>query len=346
MALKAKNHTVWLASHNASNDDGVIDLGKLSGYSDYLKFGQINKIVKDLNPDVVHAHVLNHYGLMSLMQPKPLVVALWGSDVMLAPHTGLWIKKYIYKKINALVLRIAARCHTSGHHVAAEADKQYGGALAKTKIFYWGFPLSRPNENELNDVARNLKAEFGIKSSEKYIVFPRGLGEVYNPRLVARIIRKIMKGIDSSKRIVVLKGFATKRDEELFSCAIPLAEITYINRLMTDSELYYLYSKTFVHVSVPVSDSLGGGVIEPTLLGSFPVLSSLPSYQQYALRNPAHIIPSEQDSELDVAAQVILSKTDIPKCTEVPAEYLSDHVVEELECLYIDAINKKYIPCG
>ena len=61
--------------------------------SEVAKFYKVNKIVKELKPDIVHAHILNHYGLMALFQPTPLIVALWGSDVMLALNSKNLFKK-------------------------------------------------------------------------------------------------------------------------------------------------------------------------------------------------------------------------------------------------------------
>ena len=296
--LEKRNHIVSLASYNAENKKNIINLGNLKSFYDFFKLNKINKIVKKLQPDIVHAHVVNHYGIMALKQPKPLVVALWGSDIMLAPHSGNLIKKSIFRIINFLVLRKANLCHTSAHHVAREAENQYRGALAKTKVFYWGFPLDKPANDNFQKISIHLKKEFGLNDGEKYIVFPRGLDDIYSPKIVAKIINKLKNELQNSKQIVVLKGFCGENKVDDFGALTNLNEITYINRVLDSEELYYLYKYTFVHVSIPVSDSLGGGVVEPSLLGSFPILSNLPSYHDYSSKNSAHIMASFEDIEI------------------------------------------------
>ena len=168
-----------------------------------------------------------------------------------------------------------------------------------------------------------------------------GLGAVYNPNLVAKIINRLKLKIDSIKQIVVLKGFSTLENEANFKKLVDLKELTYIDRLLNSDELYYLYERAIVHVSVPISDSLGGGVVEPALLGSFPVLSKLPSYSDYALENPAHIINSSSDYDIDKAVEVISLKLKTLEKTLAPVSYSNDNVMRELEHLYADAIMSK-----
>lgn len=336
--LKNRNHTVWLASYNAQNKQDIINLGNLKSFYDFLKMRKINKLVKKLQPDIVHAHVVNHYGIMALTQPKPLLVALWGSDIMLAPHSGNLLKKFIFRIINFLVLRRANLCHTSAQHVAKEADNQCSGALAKTKVFYWGLPLDKPTTDHFQIISTKLKIEFGLNDEEKYIVFPRGLDDVYSPKVVVNIIKKLKNKIKNSKQIVVLKGFCSKNKQAEFEALIDLNEITYINRVLDSEELYYLYKNTLVHVSIPVSDSLGSGVVEPSLLGSFPILSNLPSYHDYSSKNSAHVMASFKDIEIQKVVDIISEKLRKSEKGITPDSYSAEVVVEKIEETYLEAI--------
>lgn len=337
-SLRSRGHEVWIASHDIVETKYQINLGELSSFFDYLKFYKINKLVSSIKPDVVHAHVVNHYGLMAAMQDKPLVIALWGSDVMLATTQGNFIKRLAFKLLNFIALRASTKCHTSGRHVAEEANKQFSGALKKTEVFYWGFPLDKPVDSELKKISMSLQSEFEIDSSERYVVFPRGLSPVYNPVLVARIIENLKHKIKTPKQIIVLKGFATEKDVGFFKNMLKIDEITFVNRLLTSAELYYLYSKTLVHVSVPLSDSLGGGVIEPALFGSFPVLSNLPSYLDYASQYPAHILISEDNCGIENTAEVISEKLIRNEINIAPKEFSEEIVIKKLEILYREAV--------
>lgn len=338
MGLKESGHTVWLASHDYKDGVGSINLGHLSGFRDYFRFSKINKLVKKYNPDVVHAHVLNHYGLMAVGQAKPLVVAMWGSDVMLAPNQGNLVKRLAYKIINKLVLMRAEKCHTSGQHVAREANKLYGKSLEKINVFYWGFPLERPTKEKLIKATEKLKKDFGIETTSKYIVFPRGLALVYNPSVVAKIINSLKIKMGSLKQVVVLKGFSNNIDEIEFAKLVNINEFIYINRLLSSEELYSLYENTCVHVSVPVSDSLGGGVVEPAIFGSFPILSNIPSYLDYASKNSAYVLPTNSDEDIEKAVTVISDRIISDEVNINYCNYSKINVLEKLELLYSEAI--------
>jgi len=337
--LKDAGNEVLIASFDAESQDGVLNLGKLSSYLNYFNFFKIRKIVRLFNPDLVHAHIVNHYGLMCLFQPRPLVVALWGSDVMLAPHQGNFLKKRIYQLINFAVLKKATRCHTSGHHVAEEANRQYGKSSSKTDVFYWGFPIDKPSESNLKLAAARMEKEFGMTQGN-YLVFPRGLGEIYNPEAVAKIINKLIIEVVEPKRVVVLKGFSSVFDENRFKERVDTSSIIYVNRILNSDELYYLYSKTSIHFSIPHSDSLGGGVVEPALFGSFPVLSNIPSYVRYSEKHISYILRDYSDVSLRDLCELIRLKKIYHSPANVPFEYALTNVVEKILNIYKQALVK------
>ncbi|MCR8922126.1 glycosyltransferase [Dasania sp. GY-MA-18] len=337
-ALKNAGIDVLAASHNAKDIDGVIDLGEINSIFSYFNFFKIRKIIKSYNPDVVHAHVLNHYGLMGAVHSRPLVVALWGSDVMLAPYGGSILRKFFYRAINYIVLKRATRIHTSGSHVAAEALKQCRFSKGKMEVFYWGFPLTKPSDSELKRIGKKLSREFMLEG-DGYIVFPRGVGEVYNPTGVAKIINKLHSE-NIKNKIIVLKGFSDNLSVERFSKLVDMSKIIFVNRLLTQDELYYIYSKATIHVSIPKSDSLGGGVIEPALLGSYPILSDLPSYREYARSNGGCVLTNISDDALNSLVTKIkggeLAGSDEDNSQ---VDYSVQSIVKSFEVLYLRALN-------
>lgn len=340
--LKRQGHVVLLASHNivADQEKGVVNLGRLTSFLSYFNVFKINRIVQDFQPDVVHAHVVNHYGLMAMLQPKPLVVALWGSEIMLAPHDRSRVKRRLFRLLNRLVLQRANRCHTSALHVAEEAERQCQGVLQKTDVFYWGFPLHQPDAHTLAMIAENMQHEFGLTGSG-FIVFPRGLASVYCPDQVLRIIQRLQSCADIQQKIVVLKGFASDHDADNFLSQIDVNRIIYINRLLSSAELYYLYSHSHAHVSIPHSDSLGGGVVEPALLGSYPILSDLPSYRAYAAEYPALILKDYSESSLDMLCEAIMAHSEAKRSANIPAAYDLDAVLGHFAITFAQAINHK-----
>lgn len=302
--LKSSGIDVVLASHGSDSSVDYINLGKANNFLDFLKFWKIRKIVRRYKPDLVHAHIVNHYGLMSIFCGRPILLALWGSEVMLDPNNGSKIRRTVLHMLNWLVLKISTRCHTSGFHVAVEAEKQCYGVIEKTDVFYWGFPLEKISDAKYQEIKKKLELEFNFELNN-IIVSPRGLSEIYNPEGVGKLISELLKKMPSiSRKIVVLKGFAGENDEIAIKRILNLESIVYIDRILSEAELYCLYVNSKFHISIPYSDSLGGGVIEPAELGSIPILSNIPSYIKYLNENPGILLNNNMNNVTEVCETI------------------------------------------
>lgn len=328
---------VWVASFNVETDleKKVISLGEINSFLDYFKFYKVNKIVKRINPDIVHAHIINHYGIMAIFQKKPLVVGLWGSDVMLAPKSGSQLKKNIFNFINKIVVQKADKLHTSSIHILDELVSQHGDFVKdKTDVFYWGFPVEKPSDSAQKNIESMFVEEFGICANDKLIVSPRGVASVYNPDGVIKIIKKISD--ISEFKVVILRGFSSDKDVAKFKEKLGVfkGNVVFINRLLNAEELYVLYGKTKYHISVAISDALGGGVVEPYLRGSFPILSNLVPYKQFVHDNYGFILEDYSEESLDGLREFILAESSL-NCNQVSgSSFLASTITSKFVKLY------------
>lgn len=339
--LRNSGLDVYVASHNVGEFAAfnVIDLGPLNSFFSYFHFFKINRLVKSLQPDLVHAHVLNHYGLMCAFQSKPLVVALWGSEVILAPITGGLIKRMVIKLINEFIVFRSDVIHSSSQHVIDEAVCIQQSAKEKSEAFYWGFPLKPVLSDEVDRINLRLYEEFGFDGAG-FIVFPRGVSEIYNPRLAVKIIKGLLRhGV--RKKIIIFKGFANEVEDVEFKAMISKLDVFYIDRLLDESELYSIYSRSLFHFSIPISDSLGGGVIEPAQLGSIPILNDIPPYQEYLKENRGILINDFSDKSILDLANLIMSVS-INNKKEINTRYTLSSVVSSFKSLYGRALQKSY----
>ncbi|WP_204375466.1 hypothetical protein, partial [Aeromonas veronii] len=235
-------------------------------------------------------------------------------------------------------LRRANICHTSSQHILDKANKQYPRTKEKGKVFYWGLPLNSLSNIEYHAVKNNLLVEFKI-DEEKLIVFPRGLGWVYNPSFMAEIINKLTEYKSLPYKIVVFCGFADIEEISKFkSMLLNPEKVLIIERLLNDAELYVLYSKAKFHVSVPISDALGGGVIEPAILGSIPILSDLPSYNEFAYEHGAYIIKDCTDNSIAKLYDFLHDGNERINFSYV--DYTDDAVLEKIINCYRMALKK------
>lgn len=328
---------VYVASHGVGKFSAfnVIDLGALNSFFSYFNFFKINKIVKELQPDLVHAHVLNHYGLMCAFQRKPLIVALWGSEVMVAPKTGSWFKRILLRFINELIVFRCNAIHSSSQHVIDEAISLQKLAIKKSSAFYWGFPLMSLTPDKLKRVGLKLYDEFGFDEGD-LIVFPRGVSDIYNPVETVRIIKGLQK-LGVTNKILIFKGFSNENDHLAFKEAIIGLDVHYIDRLLSEDELFSIYSRSAFHFSIPKSDSLGGGVVEPAQLGSTPVLSNIEPYREYLKDSEGVLMKGFEEEDISIIAKLIMGKGSKKNTNE---KYTMSGVISSFKMLYKKVLNK------
>ena len=62
-------------------------------------FPKLKKIVKEFSPDIIHAHYASSYGILSyLLNFKPTIISVWGSDIYDFPNRN-FVNKWILKKV-------------------------------------------------------------------------------------------------------------------------------------------------------------------------------------------------------------------------------------------------------
>src|SRR5271157_5163855 len=68
-----------------------------------LNISSVRKIIRDIGPDILHAHYATSYGLAGALASKhPFVITVWGSDVLVAPE-----QSRIYRALVGFALKQA-----------------------------------------------------------------------------------------------------------------------------------------------------------------------------------------------------------------------------------------------
>lgn len=106
--FKAKGYEIHVISLNDGKIEGV-NVHSLSFSSEKVAYGgtlsklnyikrifAIKKLVKEIRPDVLHAHYASSYGLLgSLCRFHPFVLSVWGSDIYSFPRESSLKRKII-----------------------------------------------------------------------------------------------------------------------------------------------------------------------------------------------------------------------------------------------------------
>ena len=104
-----------------------------------LRAGATRRHVRDLAPDIVHAHYLTSYGYLAARCGRhPLVMTAWGSDLLVTPHTHPWMRW-----LTAWRLRRADLIAGDSASLV-EAQRQYRPRAPVHEI-HWGVARARFN---------------------------------------------------------------------------------------------------------------------------------------------------------------------------------------------------------
>ena len=102
-----------------------------------LRAGAARCHVRELAPDIVHAHYVTSYGYLAARCDRhPLVMTAWGSDLLVTPHTHPWMRW-----LTGWILR-RADLITGDSASLVEAARQYA-LRAPVHEIHWGVDRAR-----------------------------------------------------------------------------------------------------------------------------------------------------------------------------------------------------------
>ena len=115
--------------------DGAEQLGKAR----YLIHARrVRRLVRSLNPDIVHALHLTSYGFLGALAGfSPLVISVWGTDILEAPHLTP-----IHKWLTRYSLRRADLITATGLHLATETTR-YAPRGVPVQVVPYGVDLEK-----------------------------------------------------------------------------------------------------------------------------------------------------------------------------------------------------------
>ena len=100
--LRQYGHRVDLVTLKKDNENnfGAIDLGAKSKAGYFLKIGALKKVVKELNPDILHSHFASSYGFLASYVDHPKkVLSVWGDDVIIFPYNSKFYRYFAKRAI-------------------------------------------------------------------------------------------------------------------------------------------------------------------------------------------------------------------------------------------------------
>jgi glycosyltransferase involved in cell wall biosynthesis len=237
---------------------------------------QLDKIIADARPDLVHALRIPFEGMLAAASSStaPLAVTIWGNDLSLHAVKNPWMR--------SLTRRTLERAN--GLAADVKRDIRMGQA--------WGFTPDRPSLvapggggidlGEMHRLRQELLPELAadLPPGTPLVVNPRGLRPGY---------------VRNDVFFEAIPLILQHRPEVIFACASMAGQVAaqeWVRRLgiersvrllpyLSQPELWGLFGRATVSVSVSVHDGTPNTLLEAMACGCFPVVGDLESLREW-----------------------------------------------------------------
>ena len=281
-SLLQNNHDIYLFSlnevlnnsKNLSVHRGINNFGKL----DYiLSIPMLNKIAKEIEPDIIHAHYLTGYGIMAgrIKINRPLILSPWGSDVFVTLRgNNLYSKLLRYLVRPALEKAIFITTETK---IMADILKnEFNIDENKLKVIPWGIDL---NTFKIVSEKNVLKKKLGIPKDSFIITSIRSITEFYRIHEIVKAIPKILNFHKNMNMFFIfvagyLDSYYFGQIKELIRKLNISQNIQTFDRFLSPKKVSDLLNISNIVISIPPSDSVPISILEGMACGCIPVVSN------------------------------------------------------------------------
>lgn len=271
--------------------DGKVNVG--GGNISLLKnIFQVRRLIKAINPDLVHAHYATSYGLMAaLCGRKPLFVTGHGTDVVLTPFRNFIYKKafkYTYRK-STLFFIVAAHMKIALERLGLDTRKAY--------LINNGVNLDLFNY----DPSKRTK--------EISMVCTRNFEPVYNHRYFLEIFADVYARY-GLKLNLAGSGTLLEESRQFVQGHNLENAVTFVGKL-TQEQIADLLKQNHIYVSTSLSDGSSVSLMEAMAAGLIPVLSDIPANREWIThRVNGYLIPLDNKENAIAVIREMLAEWD------------------------------------
>ena len=240
--------------------------GISAGLQIMAKVRHIRRIIRVIQPDIVHGHYATNYGFLAALSGfQPLFQTVHGSDV-LVDASGSWEQRWFVR----YALQKAVRITVVADHMA-ERVSAMGIPTERLLVHQYGVDTDRFSP----PVESSVRGQYRIVSTRMF-EWKYNVGELVHAAsfVIARVPRAEF----------VLAGDGTDRDqiEGLVAASGVGASISLVGR-QSHGDIPDLLRSAAVYVSTSVTDGTSLSLLEAMACGAFPVVTDIPGNRSWVV---------------------------------------------------------------
>lgn len=231
----------------------------------------LRRLLHRLQPDVLHAHSLNRYGIAGWLSAfHPFVITVWGSDILTV------VQRTRVDRFRARLALRSADLVTGGSRDLVRAAIAGGASSRRTRYVHLGIDTRRFSPGpEPSELRSKLQLD-----GRRVVLSNRAIGPLYRQQVVVEALA------DLPPDVVVVMTRQGVVAEELRAIEARAAELGVADRVrildpVPDADLPLLYRLAAAVVSIPATDGGPSTVAEALAVGRPVVASDLPSVREW-----------------------------------------------------------------
>lgn len=257
----------------------------------------IKKLIKEVKPDIVHAHYASSYGLLGALAKTsiPYIISVWGSDVYDFPHIapfGKQIIKYNLKKANYIL---------STSHVMAKETKKYTDKPILITPFGVNTELFKP---------------LNTKKYEEFVIGNvKTLHPKYGIDVLIQATNIVIRNNPDKKIRLEIYGEGPQKDELIqLTDVLGIKNKVSFKGFIQNDKLPIIYNSVSVAVSVSDNESFGVVAVEAMACGCSVVTSDADGFTEVVENGKTGYIVPKRNPE--ATAEAIQKFIDNPQLRE------------------------------
>lgn len=236
---------------------------------------QVEKLIAEFQPNIINAHFLPTYGLTAaLVNAHPLVLTLWGSDLLLTGASG-----FLRRKRSEFVLKRSDLVVMDSQMMVAETKKIY--PIPRHLVVSFGVRKSWFESGQAREIT---------ESRPLRILSTRRHEPLYDLPTLLRAA-KILKDSAVAFSLTIAGGGSLEQQLRTEATAMQLDDVVRFTGAQNDEQLFNLYRSHDVYISTARSDSSSVSLLEAMSQKLYPVVTDIPGNREW-LAADQHFFPN------------------------------------------------------
>ncbi len=328
--------------HKLDIVNSILNLRVLLFKSVWISIIPTRKIIKEINPDVVHGQDIVGFGLPTMFSGNyQKIISILGLDVLKQSKESI-----VYQVIVKVVAKKADKIHSFADNLT---DELVLLGADKDKIITITPAVDTKNFNNYID-SQQIRMSLGWENNP-IVISTRNIAPIYNIECFVNAMPIVIKEIPDAKFIIKMGHIDYEYWENKLKILVKELGISnsvkFLGYIPYDDLPKYLAGAD-VYVSTSLSDGLGISNIEALACGTPAVLADIDSTRNLIKKGlHAHLYPPKDSNALakEIIASIKNKEKDNKEIHEKNFQIIKEHYdfdknMEKIEQLYKDLIDK------